>query len=400
MTVPVGIHDITLATARYALDLGELARRFDVDVNKFYTGIGQRVMSVPAEDEDIVTMGASAAARLLERDGGPMPRTLLFATETGIDQSKSAGVYVHGLLGMPAECRVLELKQACYSAAGALQLALGLVARSPDERVLVIASDIARYDLASSGEATQGAAAVAFLVQRDPALIEIEPASGLHTLDVQDFWRPNSRNTALVDGKYSVKAYIDSLKGAFDDYRAHGGASIDEIDRFCYHQPFTKMAVKAHTSLLQHTGRPADRQAVADALAPTFTYNAEVGNSYTASIFIGLLALLDGDVDLTGERIGFFSYGSGAVSEFFSGRVMPGYEAHLHRDEHASALLARESIDYERYLTLHPGTEVSSRGDYTTAAGAGRFRFTGVREHSREYLDVERAPESSTAAEQ
>jgi hydroxymethylglutaryl-CoA synthase len=48
-------------------------------------------MSVLAEDEDIVTMGAAAAKPLLERNGTDGVRTLLFATESGVDQSKAAG---------------------------------------------------------------------------------------------------------------------------------------------------------------------------------------------------------------------------------------------------------------------------------------------------------------------
>src|SRR6185312_14951668 len=111
----VGIHDLAFATAHQVLDLGALAEHNGVDANKYYIGIGQTEMSVPAADEDIVTMGAQAAAQILERHGADGIRTLLFATESGIDQSKSAGVFVHSLLGMGENCRVVELKQACYS---------------------------------------------------------------------------------------------------------------------------------------------------------------------------------------------------------------------------------------------------------------------------------------------
>ena len=87
----------------------------------------------------------------------------------------------------------------------------------------MIAADVAKYDLDSAAEATQGAGAVAMLVSADPALVEIEPATGVFTADVDDFWRPNDRSTAVVDGKLSIVAYLDALVGAFDDYRAHGG---------------------------------------------------------------------------------------------------------------------------------------------------------------------------------
>jgi hydroxymethylglutaryl-CoA synthase len=108
----VGIDDIAFATGANRIDLAELAGRFGVEPAKYYIGLGQSEMSVPAADEDIVTMAAAAAAPIIERHGSDRLRTVLFATESGIDQSKSAGVYVHRLLGLPQAVRVVELKQA------------------------------------------------------------------------------------------------------------------------------------------------------------------------------------------------------------------------------------------------------------------------------------------------
>ena len=112
MPMSIGIHDLALATSHHSLDLGNLADHYGIDPAKFRVGIGQDVMSVLASDEDIVTMAADATARILERNGTDGIRTLLFATESGIDQSKSAGVYVHKLVGLPSTVRVAELKQA------------------------------------------------------------------------------------------------------------------------------------------------------------------------------------------------------------------------------------------------------------------------------------------------
>src|SRR5690625_1832874 len=141
-------------------------------------------MRVIAEDEHLVTLGAAAALPVLERAGRDQIRTVLFATETGIDQSKAAGAYAHRLLGLSPNVRVVELKQACYSGTAALQFAAALVARNPAEKVLVIASDVARYELGSSAEPTQGAGAAAFTVSADPALLALEPAAGLFTAEI------------------------------------------------------------------------------------------------------------------------------------------------------------------------------------------------------------------------
>jgi hydroxymethylglutaryl-CoA synthase len=177
----LGIDDIAFATADRYLDLANLAPVHGVEPAKYSVGLGQDRMSICAPDEDVVTLAATAALPLVEGRDTSAIRTVLLATESGIDQSKSAGVYVHKLLGLHSACRVVELKQACYAGTSALQMALALVARNPEQQVLVICADVARYDIGSSGEPTQGCGAVAMIVSANPRLVEIEPTSGLHT---------------------------------------------------------------------------------------------------------------------------------------------------------------------------------------------------------------------------
>lgn len=382
----IGIDDLAFATGSYRLDLAAIADRLGADPAKYYRGLGQTEMSVVAEDEDVVTLGAAAALPIVERAGRDGIRTLLFATETGIDQSKSAGVYAHRLLGLSPNVRVVELKQACYSATAAMQFAAALVARNPEEKVLVIASDIARYELGSTAEPTQGAAAAAFTVTADPALLELEPAAGLYTQDIMDFWRPNHRVTAIVDGQSSITAYLDAVAGAFEDYRSRGGAAFDEIDRFCYHQPFTKMALKAHRDLARREGSELDAAALTAQIDRTMVYNRRIGNSYTASVYLALLALLDGEDDLTGKRVAIASYGSGAVAEFLTGRVVPGYEAALRRAGNEQILADRTPIDDDAYLARQRTMPRSDPSDYVNRAETtGPFRFVGVEADQRIY---------------
>jgi len=378
----IGIHDLSLATSGYVLDLADLAAATGVDPDKYRIGLGQDEMSVPGPDEDIVTMGAAAALPILQRHGRDGIRTLLFATESGIDQSKSAAVFAHTLLGLPSTCRAVELKQACYGATAALQSAMGLVARNPGERVLVIASDIARYEVDTAAEPTQGAGAVAFLVTADPALLEIEPAVGLFTADVDDFWRPNDSATAVVDGKLSIDAYLDGFTATWDDFRAHGGADVTEIDRFCHHQPFTKMAVKAQRRLAEHTGT----ELAPERHATSTVYNRRLGNSYTASLYAALAALLDHEDDLAGKRIGLFSYGSGSVSEFFTAIVGDAYRDHRRGAQARAALDDRVPVSVSRYRELHAAARLDSAIDVEIVPETRTpFHFTGIRHRARQY---------------
>ncbi|MDO0939225.1 hydroxymethylglutaryl-CoA synthase [Streptomyces sp. DG2A-72] len=89
------------------------------------------------------------------------------------------------------------------------------------------------------------------------------------------------------------------------------------------------MAYKAHRHLLNYCGYDTDKDDIARAIARTTAYNTVIGNSYTASVYLALAALLDQADDLTGRPVGLFSYGSGSVAEFFAATVVAGYREHL-----------------------------------------------------------------------
>ncbi|GGK47229.1 hydroxymethylglutaryl-CoA synthase [Nocardia camponoti] len=385
----VGISDLSFATTHYALDHAVLAERLGVDRDKFYIGIGQERMSVAAADEDIVTIAAAAAKPIIDRHGVDGIRTVLFATETGVDQSKAAALYLHSLIGLPNAARVVELKQACYGGTAGLQFAAGLIARDPSHKVLVIAADIAKYEIDTPGEPTQGAAAVAMLVTADPSIIALDPQSGLYSADIMDFWRPNYRTEAIVDGKTSVNAYQKAAEEAWNDYRRQGGRDLGDFAAFCYHQPFTKMAYKAHKHLLESQGRTAEPEAIEAAIGKTTTYNRTVGNSYTASLYLGLLALLDQAEDLTDKVLAFVSYGSGAVAEFFSGTVVSGYTEHLRTEANRAAIDSRELLDYDHYRQLHEAqAPVDGKYHATVSETSRPYRLAAISGHKRIYESV------------
>lgn len=384
----VGIDEISFYTSNYFLDLRTLAEVQQIESDKYYTGIGQEKMSMAAPDEDVVTMAANAAQPLINRVGADSVSSLLFATETGVDQSKAAGVYVHRLLGLNSNCRVVELKQACYSATAAIQMACALVARQPEKKVLVIASDIARYDLGTSGEATQGCGAVALLISSNPRLVEIDPEVGNHTEDVMDFWRPNYRSTALVDGKYSTKIYLKSLKRAWENFVEVSSLAFNDFSHFCYHLPFSRMAEKAHKHLAKINQAGLSLEQIEQQVEDTLHYNRIIGNSYTASMYIGLSSLLENcKQNLAGKKVGFFSYGSGCVSEFFSGTVVAGYEKCLHTLNHKQMLDQRQEVSYDEYLKLcqYPDPKDGEHHDIP-ASTKGRFRLAAISGHKREYV--------------
>jgi len=379
----IGIDQISFYTSPYFLDLKTLAEARGVNPDKYLVGIGQSKMGILPPDEDGVTMAANAASPLKEKGELSGVETILFATESGVDQSKSAGLFVHGLLDFPERCRVIELKQACYSATAALRMAMGLVTMRPKSKVLVIASDVARYALDSPGESTQGCGAVAMTVSSDPRLLTLDPEAGFYADDVMDFWRPNYLSEALVEGKYSTLVYIKALKAAWKQYAEESGRSLDDFSHFCYHTPFTRMAEKAHKKL---AGEISEEE-VKKVLGESLLYSREAGNCYTASLYIGLLSLLENAKEnLRGKRIGLYSYGSGCMGEFFSGVVQPNYRDALYTQLHQKLLRERTELTFQQYEDIYHYSIPTHGGkvlfpQYRT----GPFRFAGIKAHKRIY---------------
>lgn len=385
--VKVGIDGLAIYTAQYKLDLATLATARGIDADKYYVGLGQYQMSVPPPGEDVVTMAANAAAKVLKDIDKADIGMLLFATESGIDQSKAAGIYVHHLLGLSPYCRVLELKQACYSGTAGLQLALPYLREHPEKKVLVIASDIARYGLNTPGESSQGCAAVAMLLSANPRILAIEPEYGVVTDNVMDFWRPNYLHEALVEGKYSSKLYLSMLEKSWSQYCLASKREFKDHDYFCYHSPVPRLVEKAHQSLLKMNGTPLPEEEAVKQVALALQYGRSIGNSYTASLYVGLTSLLDNSQDdLTNKRIGFYSYGSGCVAEYFSGVVQPGYQAQLHKAYHANLLAARQELDYEGYADFYQFAYTEDGSEQSIPLhNVSQYRLVRIEQHKRIY---------------
>lgn len=385
--IKVGIDKICFYSPGYYLDLKTLAAARGIDYNKYYVGLGQREMAIAPPDEDIVTMAANAAEQVLKGIDKDYIDTVLFATETCIDQSKSAGIFVHDLLKLPSHCRVVELKQACYSATAALQLILSKLMMESDKKVLLIASDISRYGLNTPGESSQGAAAVAMVLSAHPRILTIEPGSGLHTQDIMDFWRPNYLNEAIVEGKYSSKMYLQSLEKTWARYQEITRREFSDHQHFCYHNSVPRLVEKAHIALAKQNNSDLSLETLDSQIQNTLIYGRRTGNSYTAALYIALASLLDNSIlNLDEDRVGFYSYGSGCVAEFFSGVIQTGYKYLIDKPFHQHLFKDRQELDIDEYEKLYDfnypqdGRQLSIPR-YTQ----GRFRLSEINKHKRIY---------------
>ncbi len=388
----VGIDAISFQTSHYYLNLNILAQRNGLAENKYLQSIGQEHMAIMAPDEDVVTLATEAARRALEGVDLTTIDTLFFATESGVDQSKSAGLFVHELLDLPNSMRVVELKQACYSATAAIRFALPFLQQHPEKKILLVAADNARYGIDTDGESSQGCGAVAMLLSANPRLLALDSEFYAHSESAMDFWRPNYRQEALVDGRASTKLYLTCLQKAWDGYRGESGRDYSDFGYFCFHVPVTRLAEKALKHLMKCSGVSSD---FCDALSEqqvgrSLYYGRTVGNCYAGSLYLSIASLLENaPEDLTGKRIGFFSYGSGCVAEFFSGRVCEDYRKHLHKATHVQLLKDRQSVTYDEYLKFFQHAMPTDGSEYATPShNPGLYRLKGIKDHKRLYQVV------------
>lgn len=348
----IGIDKINFFVPHFYVDMEKLAKARGVEPEKFTIGIGQSQMAVAPITQDPVTLAANAALQLIDEQDKEKIDLVLFGTESGIDHSKSAAVYVHHLLGLKAQARCVELKQACYGATAAIQLAKGHIALHPESRVLVLGSDIARYGLDTSGEATQGAGAVAMVISADPHIMALDNDSVYLSNDIMDFWRPLYSEQAFVDGKFSNEQYIHFFNEVWNQYKEKTSADLADFEALCFHLPYTKMGWKALRTELTDADEETQTRLKNNYQIST-SYNRNVGNIYTGSLYLSLLSLLEQKEDLkAGSKIGLFSYGSGAVGEFFTGRLQPNFQDYLNKEEHTALFANREEVSIEKYEEL------------------------------------------------
>jgi len=385
----IGVDKIGFYTPHLYVDMNKLAVERKEEPEKYTIGIGQEKMAVNPSTQDPVTLAANAALDILDDADKEAIDYVIFGTESGVDNSKSAAVYVHGLLGLNPYARSVEVKQACYGATAAIQMAKGHIALNPDSKVLVLASDIARYGLHSGGEVTQGAGAVALLISRDPKIMTLEDQNVYYTSDIMDFWRPVYSDKAYVDGKFSNEQYLLFFSKIWEQYKEKTGFSIEDFEAICFHLPYTKMGLKALRTILDE-GTEETKERLSDNFKLSELYNRNVGNIYTGSLYLSLLSLLEQQENLReGVRIGMFSYGSGAVGEFFSGKLEQNVKEHLNIKQHKELFAARREVTVRQYEEIFEETlpQDGSAVDLDINEDPAAICLAGIKDHMRQYVN-------------
>ncbi|GIT34531.1 MAG: hypothetical protein Ct9H300mP4_08500 [Gammaproteobacteria bacterium] len=278
----VGISAVTAYVPPYRVDLQKWCSWSEKSWEKInhVIGSGFRILG---PNQSIYTMAANAVLKLIESYNiNPSDIGFLaLGTESSTDNS-AGSVIIKGMVNnelkkrklnpIAKNCEVPEFKQACLSGIYAVKNAVRfLKSDAPGSKAIVVCSDNALYPVGTRGEPTQGAGAVAVLIEVDPQIAEVHTnlsgsASDYRLIDFRKpiHYRAKNGNKAsdfnldlpIFNSKYSSTCYIDQTINALTDMsKKRGLKTIDylkEIPVIFMHRPFHKMPITAFTIVYLH----------------------------------------------------------------------------------------------------------------------------------------------------
>ena len=412
----VGIESINVFGGSAYLDVEKLARHRRLDMTRF-ANLLMKEKTVALPYEDPITFGVNAARPLIDAlspEDKDRIEMVISCTESAFDFGKSMSTYFHKLLGLNRNCRLFEVKNACYSGVAGLQMAVNFIlsGTSPGAKALVIATDVSRFMVEEGGEAlTQdwsfaepsgGAGAVAMIVSDTPHVFQIDAgASGYYGFEVMDTCRPVPDGDA-GDADLSLLSYLDCCEGTFREYskRVDGADFANTFAYLAMHTPFGGMIKGAHRDMMRKFVKANPKEAEADfarRVVPGLNYCQRVGNIMGATTMLSLFSTIDnGDFD-TPQRVGVFSYGSGCCSEFFSGVVTKEGQQRVRAMGFKKQLDKRYELSMDEYERLLRGSNAVKFGTRNTvldgdflpraraAQGNGTMFLTEIKEFQRHY---------------
>ncbi|UII31922.1 hydroxymethylglutaryl-CoA synthase family protein [Fulvivirga ulvae] len=411
-----GIEAMNVFAGTTFLDVEKLAEHRNLDTSRFKNLLmKEKTVALPYEDP--VTYGVNAAKPLIDAlspEEKDRIELVISCTESSFDFGKSMSTYFHEILGLNRNCRLFELKNACYSGVAGFQMAVNFILSqtSPGAKALVIATDVSRFMIEEGGDAltmewsfaepSGGAGAVAMIVSETPYVFQVDiGANGYYGYQVMDTCRPTTDGEA-GDSDLSLLSYLDCCENAFYEYQKRV-PEADYAKTFSYlafHTPFGGMVKGAHRNLMRKTVKAKTQDIEADfetRVVPGLVYCQRIGNIMGATAMMSLASTIENGNFTAAQRVGCFSYGSGCCSEFFSGVVSEESQQSLKKfkikeqfdkryeltmDEYENLLVGSNAVKFgTRNVTLDTSFIPQSR----KAMGRETLFLKEIKEFKREY---------------
>ena len=362
----VGIEAINFYGGSVYVDIHELFNSRELD-DKRYDNLMMYKKSVGLPWEDPVTNGVNAAKPIIdaltsnEKDSIELVVT---SSESGLDFGKSMSTYIHDYLELSKTCRLFEVKQACFGGTAAFDVAVSFIKSgiSPGAKVLVIATDVV-YSTARGTyiEPSQGIGAIAMLISSNPQIMELDfGAYGCHSYEVMDTCRPLA-NLETGDADLSLLSYLDCLEYSYQKYeeKVEGADFATTFDYLAFHTPFAGMVKGGHRKMMRDKYKISRMDIEEDfkkRVLPSLSLCSEVGNVYSATLYLALCGVIENSEINRSKRVGLFSYGSGCSSEFFSGVISKESKEKIAEMKISENLKQRYKLsitEYDRILDIN-----------------------------------------------
>lgn len=297
--------------------------------------------SVPAVDEDTITLSVMSAVQALTRSG-ILPtaiHSLFIGSESHPYAVKPSGATVATALGFSETIATADLEFACKAGSQGLQIAASYVQSGMNKYSMAIGADTAQAAPGDALEYTAAAGSAAYVVGSKNILAEILATTSVAT-DTPDFWRANTAPYPSHAGRFTGEpAYFAHITKSVQRLFEITGLSASQIDYCVFHTPNSKFPQLVAQSL-GFSGAQ---------LAPSLLVST-VGNTYSAATLLALAQTLD-TIEAR-KTILVASYGSGAGSDAFLLRTTPRL---VKQRTGWSALLAQQlahttEITYTQYL--------------------------------------------------
>ena len=337
----VGIVSYGTYIPEFRLRVEDIAKAWHKEPQEVTQSLGLSEKSVPAADEDAVTIALEAALNALSNSGiKPSGIDVLFVgSESHPYAVNPTSTIVGELLGVGREYLAADLEFACKAATAGIQAIAGLVEAGQARYGLAIGSDTAQSKPHDSLEYTSASAGVAVLVGAKTCIAELEAYTS-YSSDTPDFWRRDGIEYPSHAGRFTGEpAYFAHLMGAARRLFEKTKAKPSDIDYCVFHMPNGKFP----RDVARRLGFTSDQ------LATSLTVD-RIGNPYSASALLGLSAVLD--IAKPGVRIFMVSYGSGAGSDAFLWKATDQITSYRRKKRQtvAEQIAKKTYIDYVQYL--------------------------------------------------
>lgn len=293
---------------KYRVKLSEIAAMWQKDPAEIVTGLKVMEKSVPALDEDAVTLAIEAGKRALTMAGihPTAVESVYFGSESHPYVVNPSSSIVAEYLGIGNNYFAADLEFACKAATAGMQATVGLINSKQTQYGLVIGSDTAQGKPHDALEYTAASAGCAYILgNKESEIVANVLTMSSFTSDTPDFWRRDGARYPSHFGRFTGEpAYFMHVISEGKKLLEKSGLKPQDFAFCVFHMPNGKFPRVAAKKL----GFTSEQ------LAPSLTVD-KIGNPYSASSLLGLAAVLD--IAKPHEKIFFVSYGSGAGSDGF-----------------------------------------------------------------------------------